>query len=137
MIGDDIAAALPELRAQAESLMTTPCEIREPGSRQYNPETDTEQYVPGALVWPPAGETGWCHIRQGNQPVVVVAGGQQVTEQGYLCTVPHDAVFNAGHILKITGGDDPYLVGRSLTIETIHGRTWRVQRRFLALDNLG
>lgn len=57
MLGDDIARALPELRAHAESRMTTPCEARPVvGVSSNGSGDDVIEYGPALYV-------GMCRLR--------------------------------------------------------------------------
>lgn len=86
MIGDDIAEALPELRAQALSLMTSTATItRESGEPTWDPET--EQMAVGTVtVW-----TGPARlIRAAGTPRAVDAAGEGVASTSYTVAVPWD-----------------------------------------------
>ena len=61
-LGADIAAALPELRVQAESRMTASCTITRPGDEVvWNPETMQNESLPVTVY------TGRCRVRAGGQ----------------------------------------------------------------------
>src|SRR5688500_15713819 len=62
-LGTDIAAALPELRAQAESLMQDACEVTVPGAGRgpWNEETGTYDPPPPVVLY-----AGKCRVRQPN-----------------------------------------------------------------------
>lgn len=61
-LGADIAAALPELREQAESRMTASCTITRPGDEVvWNPETLQNENVPVTVY------AGRCRVRAAGQ----------------------------------------------------------------------
>ena len=56
-LGGDIAAALPGMRAQAESRMTATCTITRPGAPVWNPATLQNESTPVTVY------TGKCRVR--------------------------------------------------------------------------
>lgn len=72
MLGDDIAAALPELREHANSLMQDTCTITIPGEGEgtYDPETSTTVPPVPTVIYPrpDTDDDGRCRI-QLSQPV--------------------------------------------------------------------
>lgn len=84
MLGDDLAAALPEMQAQAESLQVTPCTITREGALGTDPVTGAPVRNP-VRVWPASTTTqGYCQLvdgvlqpnQSGQDPQVVSAGIQ-------------------------------------------------------------
>ncbi|SDD41091.1 DUF6093 family protein [Auraticoccus monumenti] len=133
MIGDSIRAALPRLRAEAESLMTSECEVQEPGRRVFNEYTKQEELQPGPTVW-----SGICKLRALRQSAEEVAGDQALTTQQYAVNVPITVTeLRVGHWLTITEAEDAFLVGRTLVITSVTGASIGYQRRLVATDNLG
>lgn len=135
MIGHDIAAALPGLRAQAKSLMVDSCEIRLPDTQgPYDPVTNEHPVIPGALVY-----AGPCRVRHmDNETQVARIAEQQVSVADYRVTVPADV---AGVLVdlrvKITASSDSDLVGQRLTVVGIGKGSVRIQRVILCILSEG
>lgn len=87
MIGHEIAASLPELRAEAESLMVVPCVIEriDHDTPTYDPENGyrTDTWVE---VW-----AGGCKFRTSQNARTVDLGGQEVTVKPINVGIPWDA----------------------------------------------
>lgn len=125
MIGDDLTAALPELQAQAESMMTATCEIR-------GDETDSEAdegtgvitKTPGALHY-----SGKCRVRRVNRGREESSGEQAVTENDYLITIPVSAdPIPTGSTVTIIASADPQLTGQQFAVDDIGHGSMRIQR---------
>lgn len=83
MIGDDVAAALPEMRAHAVSLMRRTCTIeRESGS-----EWDGTKTVP---TWIPVHEGIPCRIALPPVTSRSLLTDQAVTSEAPVVKIPHD-----------------------------------------------
>lgn len=120
MLSDEVAAALPELRAQAESLMTDTCQITKPGTGQgpWNPSTGTYDPPPPVEVYGPATAPhfGKCRLKT---PSVVnpfqadSAGTSWRVEQSVL-SLPVDADLpsEAKTVNYLTAPYNPSLEGR-------------------------
>lgn len=115
-LGQDIAAALPALRAQAESMMTGACTITRPGvptPENWNPVTLQYDITPVSVY------TGKCRLRpSGQQDRGTDAAGQVFVESSYVLSLP---VIGSESVAKddlvtVTAADDPVLVGRVFTV---------------------
>ena len=117
MLVDDVAHALPELRAQAESLMTSTCTIRESATGEPVTGPDGEvTFPPGAVVY-----SGPCRIRPVSpQGRSVEAGGGEMFAFDYLVSVPFVATgIREGMPLHIDASPDPAAVGLDLEIQQV------------------
>lgn len=117
MIGDDILAALPELTAQAESLMVDKIELREPDTLgEFDPDTNTQPKVAGALVY-----SGRCRVREGGRvSSEQVVGEQQVTVSDYKVAIPRTAVgIKVSQVGTVITSRDPALVGQRMTVSGV------------------
>lgn len=131
MIGDSLAASLPELRAQAESLMTATGQI---GALE-------EVFVPAenAMI-----ETllpiydGKMRVWHGKSSSVAEAGGQLVTTNPLLCSVPWDTTgIEVGMVVRVTASHDPDLVGLDLPVADVSRHEQSVRRLLTLIDNQG
>jgi hypothetical protein len=135
VIGYDLAAALPELQAQAESLMRDLCEVREPDTQgPYDPDTNTHTPVPGALVY-----SGKCRVRHlSRAEEVATLAEQQVTLVDYRITVPASASgIRVGLFLKVTATADPDLLNKRLSVVGVAKGSIRIQRAIFGTLNEG
>lgn len=112
-LGYDFTAALPELRAQAESAMTGSCTVTRPGEQAWNEET--LQYEASLVT----AYTGKCRLRpSGQQDRGTDAAGQVFVESSYVLSLP--VVGSEGvqrdDTVTVTAADDPVLVGRVFTV---------------------
>lgn len=135
-IGEAIRRRLPELRAQAESLMTEQCVIERPGPTAYNPDTHTDEPTWGHVY------AGRCRVR----PISGMSGaelseifGQEITTLAHAGTLPITVTgARAGDRLTITSADtDPGQVGRRYTLLAVSSGALAVARRFAATENQG
>lgn len=99
MLGDDISAALPELRAQAESLMTETVQVTRVGALTVD---GTGRQVPSTtVVYSGIAGLG----RAGTQPESVGAPGQQATLQAQVVKFPIGPyVPRDGDVTEFTAG---------------------------------
>ena len=83
-LGSDIDAALPELRAEAESRMTASSAITRPGDEVvWNPETMQNENVPMTVY------TGKCRVRAaGQQDRAENAADQSFMASQYILSLP-------------------------------------------------
>jgi hypothetical protein len=99
MLGHDVAAALPALRAQAESLMVDSCTITAPGTPVW--DEDAGAYVPGA---PTVLYSGRCRVQiPQSVPGAPVAGEAEWATSAVVVSVP-------------VAGSEPVKVGATVTI---------------------
>lgn len=113
MLGDAIDAALPELRAQALSLMVDRCVIREPDS--WAGEVLTE----GDVAWQHAGSDEIpCRIRMDNtEPKTVVVGGEVQTIVRLTVSLPMDVCPVVDQIITVVSSvQDASLAGRRFDV---------------------
>ena len=132
MLGDDVARALPEFRAQAESMMWDSCEIRAADSWVG----ETRQ--PGAIAWSYLGEDAIpCRVTvDGNQPRSAIIGGQEVTLSRLVVKLSLDVRPTENQVLTVlSAATDPSLVGRRFDVGTADVATY--QRRVSCTENLG
>lgn len=132
MIGDTIAATLPELAAHAASLMRARVELCVAGSWQFNDASGREELTPGLVLW-----SGPARLRVSVAADDTITGVQEITLQRYLVTAPTEAIPEVGQWLHVVSDPDPYLTGRILAVTALTGGTVSYQRRFVAVDNLG
>lgn len=127
MLGDDLAAVLPELQAQAESAMVTPCQVRRVTGVTPDPETgvDVTTY---ADVW-----SGMCKIQDRDLQVTPEAiPGAMVPISRWEVHVPVSAgPFQVGDVVQTFAADDtayatPVHVFR---VSGLHRKTWQTAQR--------
>lgn len=120
MIGDDIAAALPEMRAMAESLMTDECAITRAGVGvgTYDPVTNQVTPPPPILVY-----SGKCRIQR-----------QQITSD--TPTVAADVLVVAQHIVSIPVGSASVELEDRIEITGSASDSANIGRRFTARSPL-
>lgn len=109
MLGDAIATVLPGLRAEAESMMTSTCTIREPdGEWTTNPDTGEAVQLDGATVY-----SGKCRVRPASlQAQSRQMGGDEVFLSDWMVSVPASATaVGKGHLVTIDSSPDGALVG--------------------------
>lgn len=127
MLGWDVAAALPGLRAHAESLMSTSLIIRRKGADVRDPETGT--MVPS---WTTVYE-GPCRVRFTNaDPHESDQSGQRVAQQSPTVWLP--IATSAGVRLDDVGEilanpDDLGIVGVTFRVAGEHAQTHSTSRR--------
>jgi hypothetical protein len=123
-LGQDIAAALPELRAQAESLMQDACTITVPGEGRgpWNDETGT--YDPPAPVTLYSGK---CRVRQPNTSGNTADAGEAtfsvsdrivsipLSGSGYASGVVGIPVHATVTMTAVSPVGDPAMVGKAFT----------------------
>lgn len=133
VIGDTIAGVLPELQAQAESLMRDVCEIREPGTREFDRNAEVEVEAPGSLVY--SGKCRWRREKQ--QARVEDAAEQQVTTVGGIVSVPVHVLVATDYVVTLTASADLQIVGEPLTVTDVDTGTHLTARRIHVIANLG
>lgn len=115
MLGEDVAAFLPELRAQAESLMTAACAITRSGPLTWNPSTLQHESSTVSVY------TGKCRVKRGGaQGSAETVADQTLTESAYAVHLPvvgSEGIL-VGDVVTITAcPDDAEMVGRVFTVE--------------------
>ena len=115
MLAQAVAEALPEMRAQAERLMTSTCTIRadDGGEPVTDPDTGAVTWTAGTLIY-----SGKCRLRQpGTWGRQAQAGGEQVSPGSYQLSVPFDVTGLARtQLVTIDDSPDPAAVGKKLEI---------------------
>lgn len=139
MLADDIAAALPGLRVEAERNMTDTCTITRAGTGKGPWNESTGQYDPPArvTVYGPsiAPHFGKCRLQI--QSITNAASGSSsgdrtVTTQGDVLQLP---VSETGHIVVNDVArmnvvvQDPDLVDHEFTVRGRHGKSQATSRR--------
>jgi len=118
-LGEDIAAALPGLRAQAESLMTEPCTIRRPIGNDTDPLTG--ESVPAYRT--PDVYAGPCKVQDaGNQAREVESGSSTATLTSLEVHIPVSAE-------AVAAGDFIEVGGRKFRADRPHRKTWQTAQR--------
>lgn len=121
MIGDVIAEALPELRAQAESLMVATAVV----TRDEEPHWDeaTEAMVGGTVTV----YDGPARLIRAAAGRAVDAAGEDVQATPYVVVVPHD-------VAGIADGDRLVIGGLGLRVETTLTGTHAVELRVMCTE---
>ena len=126
-LGDAVAAALPELRAEAESMMRDSCVITGPGGDPvWNDTTGQYETPAGSTVY-----SGKCRLRMPR-----TAGTR--TEAGDATLAVDDGVLSlpvagsedvgSGHVAVVTLGNDP-MATITVTVQATHVQTDSTARR--------
>ena len=129
MIGDDITAALPELREQALSLMVDACVVERPAGRVRDPVT--LEYTD---VWITVYPEGPCRVQivtVGTPSELVGAPGRDWIVQEAVVQLPVQAVqYRSRDRVTVTASaEDPALAGAVLTVTGQQRKTHAVMRR--------
>ena len=115
-LGADIAAALPELRRQAESMMRDTCTITRPGAQTWDDAAGA--YTTGGA--PVQLYAGPCRVRRPNLAErEALAGDADWTLAGAVVSIPVDGTTDdlLGATVHVVGCEmDPALTGRDLTV---------------------
>lgn len=141
-LADAVTSALPELRAEAERLMTDTCQIT-----RVDPQAPAPEMDPGTLAYPePARLTvyeGKCKI----QIKAVTAGGsssdagerQSITQEFQLhLPVDGTAEVAATDVAEVTASVfDESLVGRKFTVIGRHEKSHATARRLPVIEGTG
>lgn len=124
MIGHDITAALPELRAEAESLMVTECRLERLDGHDTDPDTGyrADRWV---LVW-----AGSCKAVTSREAREITVGGQKVTVKPTTVSIPWDAPRGRVGDRFVTEDGDLHVVG-------VERHSWPVQQRYACAEHQG
>lgn len=124
-LADDVAAALPELQAQAESMMTARCRIRRPTGEATDPDSGevTNTYRD------PDVYLGKCKLQDsGAQARDVESGASTVTITPLEVHIPVSAESVAvGDLIETLEDEDTVL--RTFRAEQPHRKTWQTAQR--------
>lgn len=106
MLADDLAAALPELRAQAESRMTSTVTVRHKTGRTVQDETSGREVPEWVDVY--TGRFRLGSIPQGSGPFrTIVAGGAEVQASVRVGHFPAGTTgLGDGDLIDITAGEN-------------------------------
>lgn len=125
-----IAAALPQLRAEAEARMTSTCTATTPGEPVWDDVAG--EYTPGPVT---TLYTGPCRLRMGNPAPQNADAGETTwaVDRGVLSLPISDATSADvvdGALVTITANpNDPAVVGLELTVLAGHFQTDSTARR--------
>lgn len=121
VIGDDIAAALPELRAQAESMMRTPCEVKR-GETSGHDDDGRPTTTYGETVW-----AGMCQVPRALSASEETGGAETLVTTDHAVKLPVSAghIFLPGDVIFV--GDAP----RFRVVEDLEA-TWEKSIRLQA-----
>ena len=126
-LADDIAAALPELRAQAESMMVDACLITSAGEPVWDDATGT--YLPPTLTTVYEGK---CRVRNANPaPQSADAGEAMWAVDLIVLSLPvsgSEAVAD-GHEVTFTAARDSALLSVTAVVQAGHVQTNSTARR--------
>lgn len=139
ILGDEIAAALPELRAQAERLMVDSCRVRRLDSDNPSvPDPDTLALVPNYL--PDDIYDGPCRIQRPGalSPREQVSGGFEFDVRAVLAQLPLSAlgILSGDHVEVTAVGDitDPDLLGLTATVQANLTKTHPTKRTLVCQE---
>ena len=124
MIGDDIAAALPELRAQAESLMRDGCVVERRTGRVM--DDTTLEYVDS---WSRVYE-GPCRVKvAGSAPAEASGRAYVITDAVLQLPIGPERFLDDDRVTITTASYDPDLAGVVLTVTSREVKTHATMRR--------
>lgn len=128
-LGDDLAWALPELRAQAESMMRDTCTIVSPPTdKTWDEGTGTYALGLGVVIY-----SGKCRVRDANpSPQDVVTGESLAAKRRVTLSLPVDGSSDVedGCVVTITASlHDPGSVGTVMRVLSGHHQTDSTARR--------
>lgn len=127
-LGDDLSAALPGLRAQAESMMESGCRIGPQGVEGTDDDLNRTVTIADPVY------VGPCRVRFVSTVTSDEdAGTQDVAVQQALLSLPvaGSEGVRTGHMVEITANPhDGGLIGRVFRVTGYHGQTYATARRF-------
>jgi hypothetical protein len=126
VIGEDLAAALPELRAQAESLMVDTCTVTYIDGTTW--DEDAGASVPNVVTV----YSGKCRVQRSGamSPREASTGtGYEVGIDAIVAQLPLSATgLKRGHTLTVNTSQDPDLVGVKATVQSNLAKTHATKR---------
>lgn len=127
VLGGDLGRVLPELRAEAESLMVTECVLERKDGFTVNPENGqrVDRWVP---VWVPAVGGPGCKVVTSREHREIVVGGQRVTTKPTTVCVPWDAP-------KARQGDRFVTPRGVFWVAGVEHHSWNIQQRYTCTEN--
>jgi len=115
MLGADLAASLPELQAQAESLLIDRCIIERPSGWTVDPVT-AEQ----SPTWAMVASGVPCRLRPGSAlPLGMAVAGQEAAGTRPTLAVPLSTDVHVGDRCTVTASRDASLVGVALFVDGV------------------
>lgn len=127
MLADDFRRALPELQANAESTMATPCRVIRPGPVTADPVTGAD------ITTGPRQFAGGCKLQMLQaQAQVAESGSGSVTVLRQEVHLPVGAgPFRKGDVVEVLDRDDSpaAVVLRRLRIVNVPFQTWQTAQR--------
>lgn len=125
ILGRDLAAALPELRVEAESLMVTPCVMERRDGHTIDPDNHhrTDRWVE---AW-----SGLCRVVTSREAREITVGGQKVTVKPTNVRIPWDTEPRAVVGDRFTTGEGVFYVAG------VEHDTWAVQQRYTCAEHQG
>ena len=128
MLGPDVVATLPGLRAQAESLMVDACTVTRAGEPFWDEVTGT--YTPGAGS---TLYTGKCRVRMPDaSSSETEAGEASWSLRGAVVSLPvvGSESVRVGDVVTVTASVwDAALVGQAFTVAGLHSQSLSSARR--------
>jgi hypothetical protein len=118
MLSVDLAAELPFLQAQAESMMVTPCVIRRGGTVTADPATGADVLVGGVSVY-----EGGCKVqsREGEVASAEVADSTVASVRWEIHVPASSGPFQQGDVVEA--------LGRQFRVEAPHVKSWQSAQR--------
>ena len=133
-LGAEIAAALPELRAQAESMMTDGVTIRAASTRgAWDAVTATYATVPGAVLYSGPGRVRRPNVAERE----VYAGDAEFVLSGAVVSIPVGVGTDVPPRSVVTVDGcvrDPDLTGRVFAVSAGHAQSQGTARRFRCME---
>ena len=126
MLADDIAAVLPELRAQAESMMVDACKV------EYVNGSAWDEGAGASVPTYAARYEGKCRVQTTlTEPGAADAGEREWTVESFTVSLPMSATgFTVGDRVTVTAAAfDPDLVNRVFSVTGLAYKTHMTARR--------
>ena len=132
-LGADIAAALPQLRRQAESMMRDECTITRAGTQTWDDAVGVCTGGTPTLLY-----AGPCRVRRPNVAEREAAAGEaDWTVTGAVVSIPVDGTTDdlLGATVTVVGCEmDPSLTGRVFTVLAPHAQSQADARRLRCVE---
>ncbi|MBK6556143.1 MAG: hypothetical protein KBG78_05745 [Dermatophilaceae bacterium] len=132
-LGADIAAALPQLRRQAESMMRDECTITRAGTQTWDDAAGVYTGGTPTLLY-----AGPCRVRRPNVAEREAAAGEaDWTLTGAVVSIPVDGTTDdlLGATVTVVGCEmDPSLTGRVFTVLAPHAQSQATARRLRCVE---
>lgn len=134
VIGFDIAAALPEMQAEAESMMLDTIRVDQMGDTPVFDPATSASTVP-VISTPYQGKA---RVKVADrQALDMVNADARTTVQRYTVWVPVEVTgLRPGLVVTVVESGDLDMVGRTLLINAAQGGTFVTARKFTATDQM-